>query len=163
MQVEDPAKSAEAKHKEEEEEQIHPRGVHHELGHKKDQHEHGEAPFTTPVAAFCGIARPEQFFQGLKNLKLQLVGEYSYGDHYTYPDEILKEMVHVAVEAGATAMITTAKDYARLGKQVNFFPKTLPLVVAQLKVEIDDIETHELEVMEKSDQLQPSVKTEPRL
>jgi predicted nucleic acid-binding Zn-ribbon protein len=32
--------------------------------------------------------------------------------------------------------------------------------IAKVEQEIDDIETHELEVMEKSDQLQPSVKTE---
>ena len=37
-----------------------------------------------PVVAFCGIARPEQFFAGLENAGLKLAARFAFPDHHRY-------------------------------------------------------------------------------
>ena len=75
-----------------------------------------------PVAAFCGIAHPEQFFEGLKTAKFNLVGEYGFPDHFDFTPEILKELVAEARDWGAKALLTTEKDLVRMGKLVSLIP-----------------------------------------
>jgi tetraacyldisaccharide 4'-kinase len=91
-----------------------------------------------PVAAFCGIARPEQFFAGLEVAGLRLAARFSFPDHYRYTANDLKRMVTAARSAAATALITTEKDQARLGKLSAAFPESLPLKTVRLRVEIVD-------------------------
>ena len=91
-----------------------------------------------PVAAFCGIARPEQFFAGLEAAGLQLAARFSFSDHFTYTPSVLEELLGEARAAGAKALVTTEKDLVRLGKLASSFPKSMPLVTARLTVEIVD-------------------------
>ncbi len=44
-----------------------------------------------PVAAFCGIARPEQFFAGLEAASLKIVLKLPFPDHFTYTRRVLEE------------------------------------------------------------------------
>jgi tetraacyldisaccharide 4'-kinase len=94
-----------------------------------------------PVAAFCGIGNPEQFFEGLKLANFKLVGEYAFPDHFTYTPAILKELVEEAREWGATALLTTQKDHVRMGKLTENFPGGMPLITVRLTTEIEDIES----------------------
>ena len=94
-----------------------------------------------PVAAFCGIAHPEQFFEGLKSVNFNLVGEYAFPDHYTFTPEILKELISDACSWGATALLTTQKDMMRLGKLAELITANLPLLPVRLTTEIEDIES----------------------
>jgi len=94
-----------------------------------------------PVAAFCGIGHPEQFFEGLKAATFDLVGEYAFPDHYVYTPEVLRELIVDARRWGATALLTTQKDLVRLGKLVEIFPKDLPLQAVRLTTQIADIES----------------------
>jgi tetraacyldisaccharide 4'-kinase len=91
-----------------------------------------------PVAAFCGIARPEQFFQGLEAQGLRLAARLAFPDHFRYTAMVLENLLAAAREAGATALVTTEKDLVRLGKFATNFPKSLPLLAARLTVEIED-------------------------
>ena len=94
-------------------------------------------PVDGPVAAFCGIARPEQFFAGLEALGLQLAARYAFPDHHRYTPAELQRFSDLALEAGATAFITTEKDQVRLGTLSASFPDPLPLKTASLRIEIE--------------------------
>ena len=91
-----------------------------------------------PVAAFCGIARPEQFFAGLEAAGLRLAARIAVPDHRRYTAADLKRLVTAARAAGATTLITTEKDLVRLGGLAAALPESLPLLTASLSIEIED-------------------------
>jgi tetraacyldisaccharide 4'-kinase len=91
-----------------------------------------------PVFGFCGIARPEQFFAGLERAAgMQLVGRAAFRDHHHYTVRELERLYAAARAAGATALITTAKDRIRLGNLASLLPVSLPLQTAGLRIEIE--------------------------
>lgn len=94
-----------------------------------------------PVFAFCGIARPEQFFEGLEDRGLHLVAQLAFPDHYCYSEAILEHKLAEARRAGAKAFITTEKDLARLGRLASVFPESMPLLTAKLSVEIENVKS----------------------
>lgn len=91
-----------------------------------------------PVAAFCGIARPEQFFSGLEHAGLRVVARIAFGDHHRYSARDLERVVTAARAAGAAALITTEKDLVRLGVAGDDLRRKLPLLTAGLRVEIEE-------------------------
>jgi len=93
---------------------------------------------SSPVAAFCGIARPEQFFAGLEAAGLHLAARAAFPDHHRYTAHDLDRLISAARAAGATALITTEKDRVRLGKLPSTFPQSMPLRTAHLRIEIED-------------------------
>lgn len=95
-------------------------------------------PIEGPVVAFCGIARPRQFFAGLEAAGLQLQGRFDFADHHRYTVRDLERVKSAAHAAHAIAVITTKKDQVRLGKLFACFPESLPLHTANLRVEIED-------------------------
>lgn len=97
-----------------------------------------------PVVAFCGIARPDQFFAGLDTAGLQLAVRIAFPDHHRYTGADLQRLATVAHKSGATSLITTEKDQVRLGKLASHLPQSLPITTARLHVEIEN----QSEVME---------------
>jgi tetraacyldisaccharide 4'-kinase len=95
-------------------------------------------PLGGPVAAFCGIARPDQFFQGLESAGVRLASRTSFGDHHNYTATDLARLASKARDAGATALLTTEKDRIRLGSLASTLPALLPLQTVQLRIEIED-------------------------
>ena len=93
---------------------------------------------TGPIAAFCGIARPAQFFRGLESAGLPLVVRAIFPDHHRYSARDLDHLLSSARAAGATALITTEKDHVRLGNLSSALTAHLPLHTASLRVEIED-------------------------
>jgi tetraacyldisaccharide 4'-kinase len=93
---------------------------------------------SSPVAAFCGIANPEQFFAGLEAVGLHLLVRTAFPDHHRYTARDLDHLIAAARAAGATALVTTEKDRVRLGKLASTFPASLPLKTARLRVEIEE-------------------------
>ncbi len=91
-----------------------------------------------PVDAFCGIARPEQFFAGLEAAGLHLAARVAFPDHHRYTPRDLERLIAAARAAGATAIITTEKDLVRLGMLATTFSQSLPLKTARLRIEIED-------------------------
>ena len=90
-----------------------------------------------PVAAFCGIAHPDQFFSGLEVAGLRIASRVAFPDHFTYTRGVLEELLTEAYKKEATAIITTEKDLVRLGKLASIFPTSMPLKTARLRVEIE--------------------------
>jgi tetraacyldisaccharide 4'-kinase len=87
-----------------------------------------------PVVAFCGIARPEQFFQGLESAGMRLAARVAFPDHQHYTAGDLERVTIAAQKAGATALLTTEKDRARLGAMA----ASLPIQTVPLRIEIEN-------------------------
>lgn len=93
-----------------------------------------------PVAAFCGIARPEQFFTGLESAGLRLAARTAFADHHRFTARDLNRVLAGARAAGAVALMTTEKDAVRLGALGATIARSLPLLAAELRIEIEDEE-----------------------
>lgn len=90
-----------------------------------------------PVVAFCGIARPDQFFAELEAAGLRLAASIAFADHYRYGPADMKHLTTVAHNRAVAALITTEKDRVRLGRLASYFPEWLPLKTAGLRIEIE--------------------------
>jgi tetraacyldisaccharide 4'-kinase len=98
-----------------------------------------EVPATDePVAAFCGIARPEQFFAGLEERGLQVVWRREFSDHHRYTKRDVESLIESARKAKAKVAMTTEKDQVRMGGLAGVFDDSLPLRTSELKIEFDD-------------------------
>ena len=95
-------------------------------------------PAAGPVAAFCGIARPEQFFQGLESTGVNLAARIAFPDHNRYTAHDLNRLVAEARKAGARTLLTTEKDRVRLSALAATLPESLPLRIARLHIEIEN-------------------------
>jgi tetraacyldisaccharide 4'-kinase len=96
-----------------------------------------------PVVAFCGIARPDQFFAGLENpgvgsAGLHIASRIAFADHQRYDQHDIDCILDAARTTGAAALITTEKDRVRLARFVATLSATLPLETAGLRIEIED-------------------------
>ena len=63
--------------------------------------------------AFTGIAYPQKFFNALKQLKLNVIKEIGFPDHYLYQDQDLKKL-EILAKKNSAQLITTEKDYVRI-------------------------------------------------
>jgi tetraacyldisaccharide 4'-kinase len=91
-----------------------------------------------PVTAFCGIARPAQFFAGLESSGVRLAFRRAFRDHHRYTAADLTRLGADARAAGAAALLTTEKDRVRLGALAAAFPPSLPLFTVPLRTEIEN-------------------------
>lgn len=91
-----------------------------------------------PVAAFCGIARADQFFSGLERAGLQLAAKTIFHDHHPYTGNDVERLVTAARTAGAAALITTEKDRVRMGALADSIAGSLPLLIVGLRVELEE-------------------------
>jgi tetraacyldisaccharide 4'-kinase len=91
-----------------------------------------------PVAAFCGIARPDQFFQGLESAGVKLAARTAFADHHSYTAADLARIESQARAAGAATILTTEKDRIRLGTLAAVIASTTPVKTIPLRVEIDN-------------------------
>jgi tetraacyldisaccharide 4'-kinase len=96
------------------------------------------------VLAFCGIARPQQFFAGLEAAGQHLAARVAFTDHHRFTPADIQRLITTAGQTGAKALITTEKDRIRLGNRASSFPNSLPLRTATLHVEIE----HESEAID---------------
>lgn len=75
------------------------------------------------LAAFCGLGNPAGFFATLETLDVELAATTHCPDHAQYTPELMAQLESLAIEAGATALVTTEKDGVKL--QPEWF--TIPL------------------------------------
>ena len=87
-----------------------------------------------PVLAFCGIARPDQFFQGLESAGVKLVARMAFADHHNYTERDFEGLAKEARDAGATTLLTTEKDRIRIGA----LSASLPIQTVPLRIEIEN-------------------------
>ena len=67
------------------------------------------------VVAFCGIARPQQFFSGLRKLGMELADTIAFRDHHRYSQSDVDRLVQIKTRSQAKGFITTEKDAINLG------------------------------------------------
>ncbi len=91
-----------------------------------------------PVLAFCGIARPDQFFQGLKSAGVELAARAGFADHHNYTASDLARLASEARAVRAASLLTTEKDRVRIGALAASMPASLPLQTVKLRLQIDD-------------------------
>ncbi|MEO1311279.1 MAG: tetraacyldisaccharide 4'-kinase [Pseudomonadota bacterium] len=90
-----------------------------------------DSPAPERVFAFCGIGRPEKFFETLRAAGYEVAGARGFADHRPYTDADLDALRADAAATGAR-LITTEKDAARLGGRL---PEAAVLNVA---MRVDD-------------------------
>jgi tetraacyldisaccharide 4'-kinase len=89
---------------------------------------------TGPAAAFCAVGNPTSFFRQLKQADYEVVLEKSFADHHAYTQNDVDELIRAATRAGATSLITTAKDAVKL-RSLHF---SLPWHVFEIEISIED-------------------------
>jgi len=85
--------------------------------------------------AFCGIARPQNFFVKLRNAGVDLAAEASFRDHHRYTEKDVRELMAMATRSEADGFVTTEKDAVNLG---SYFSALKPLAVVPVKMELVD-------------------------
>lgn len=90
------------------------------------------------VIAFCGIARPVQFFAGLREAGVHLADSIAFPDHHRYTARDLDRLREAARRAQAAAFVTTEKDRVRLGELGAALNESCPLKTAGLQMKIEE-------------------------
>ena len=89
------------------------------------------------VFAFSGIARNDDFRSTIEKLECEVSGFFEFADHYTYSEIERSSIVNAAQNSKAELLITTDKDYARMGCSGHW---GLDLVVIGVKISLGDDE-----------------------
>jgi tetraacyldisaccharide 4'-kinase len=88
------------------------------------------------AVAFCGIARPEQFFAGLgTNGDGQVIKTVVFPDHHRYSQPDVARLVSIKAATGAQIFITTEKDRINLGPLAS---QLEPISIVTLRMELQD-------------------------
>ena len=67
------------------------------------------------VIAFAGIGNPDNFFNLLKDNKIDIEEEIKFPDHHEYSEETLENLINKAKENN-NILLTTEKDYFRISE-----------------------------------------------
>jgi tetraacyldisaccharide 4'-kinase/lipopolysaccharide heptosyltransferase II len=87
------------------------------------------------LLAFAGLARPRVFYDTLRDLGVDLKGCRDFPDHYAFQNHDLDALIQEAQSLGAPGLITTAKDWARLGEKWEF---PVPLWVLDVEARLQE-------------------------
>jgi tetraacyldisaccharide 4'-kinase len=66
------------------------------------------------IFAFCGIARPERFFELLEAAGSAPAARAVFPDHFDYPDRSLDRLADSARAADCPVLLTTEKDAVKI-------------------------------------------------
>jgi tetraacyldisaccharide 4'-kinase len=86
------------------------------------------------AVAFCGIARPQQFFEMLKLRGQDLSAEISFRDHHPYQQTDVERLTGQKSNGKADTFITTEKDLVNLGALA---AQLQPLQIVKLQIELE--------------------------
>jgi tetraacyldisaccharide 4'-kinase len=89
--------------------------------------------------AFCGIARPSQFFSGLERAGVRIASRHVFRDHHRFEARDLELLRKLVKHSGACGLVTTSKDHVRLGGLE--LERVAPLYTAGLRVVMEDEES----------------------
>jgi tetraacyldisaccharide 4'-kinase len=93
----------------------------------------------TSAVAFCGIARPQEFFAALQSQGIHLAASIALRDHQQYTNAELDRLAAALRQQRAQCFLTTEKDAERLTpEQRARLEQAAPLRVARLQVSLDD-------------------------
>lgn len=89
--------------------------------------------------AFCGIARPDEFFFVLRAQNIELSATRVLRDHQAYSDKEIERLIAMLGNHGSRAFVTTEKDAVRLSReQRERLEEVAPLHVTRLEVSLQD-------------------------
>jgi tetraacyldisaccharide 4'-kinase len=89
--------------------------------------------------AFCGIARPVEFFKNLSALGAGMVEQVRFRDHHRYTAADIDHLAELGFRLGCDSFITTAKDDVKLDAAMRErLIAVAPLQTARLTVEIEN-------------------------
>jgi tetraacyldisaccharide 4'-kinase len=91
------------------------------------------APAPTRPLAFCGLARPKQFWQALGDIGIYPVGTFAFGDHHKYKARDMALLQRLAKLHEANGFLTTEKDLVKLDAE-----KLTPIVAPELRIELEN-------------------------
>ena len=86
------------------------------------------------VASFCAVGNPSSFFEHVRNSGYETVLTTSFPDHHVYSQSDVDSITRSAEQAGAIALITTAKDAVKL-RQLSF---SIPCYVLEIEISIEN-------------------------
>jgi tetraacyldisaccharide 4'-kinase len=97
----------------------------------------GIAPDRVPrrPVAFCGIARPQNFFRQLHTAGIQPVAEAIYRDHHSYTEGDIRELLDLCRAGEGGGFVTTEKDAINLGLHLSALR---PLAVVPVTMKLVD-------------------------
>lgn len=83
-----------------------------------------------PVAAFCGLGQPDQFFQTLKNQGFEIIEKKVLKDHQKFESKDFLKWTEQAYKKGAQKIICTEKDWVKLDHQGDVvYQKIEPVII----------------------------------
>jgi len=86
------------------------------------------------VGAFCGLGNPQNFWDTLETLGLDVVVRWEFGDHHAYKPVELSRIADQARMHGADILVTTEKD--RINCPNHLEQAINPLSLAWLEIEL---------------------------
>jgi tetraacyldisaccharide 4'-kinase len=91
--------------------------------------------------AFCGIARPEDFMDTLRNGGVRVAGSIAFPDHHRYTAANMQQLTESLRARAGEAFITTEKDTVKLTPELRAqLEACAPLLVARLEAVFVDPE-----------------------
>lgn len=98
-----------------------------------------------PVA-FCGLARPQDFFRDLRTLGIASAAEIIFPDHHRYTAADMRQLLDAAQKHGADGLVTTEKDAVKLpGAMTETLQQSGNLAIARLVLSLE----HEAVLMDE--------------
>ena len=91
-----------------------------------------------PVAAFCGLGNPQNFWDTLDSLGLDVVFRWAFKDHHTYRPTELQYLAHQAIFNKARFLVTTEKDRMNFPGKLNTAIARIPLAWLEIELELQD-------------------------
>jgi len=89
------------------------------------------------ILAFCGIAKPQRFFELLEGSGAHILGRFAFPDHFPYPQPARKKLMEAFRESGAESAVTTEKDAVKFDPAGEFQPG-FPVFALKIKIELED-------------------------
>jgi len=98
-------------------------------------------PAPSHPLAFCGLARPQQFWDSLEEIGIHPAATYPFGDHHHYAARDAALLHKLARRHKANGFVTTEKDRVKL-EGLGLGEGIGPVVAPELCLEADDVEKH---------------------
>ncbi len=97
----------------------------------------GIVPVEIPArpVAFCGIARPKNFFLQLRTAGIEPAAHAVYRDHHAYGETDIRDLLALRKSSDAGGFVTTEKDAVNLGGYLSALER---LAVVPVKMELVD-------------------------
>ncbi len=94
-------------------------------------------PACLNAVAFCGLGRPQQFFDMVRSSGAELCATVAFRDHHRYTEGDIERLLKLKAEKRAECFVTTEKDKINLGP---LGQRLQPLKLAKLRLVLEQPE-----------------------